>query len=108
MSTSIPETPADFETAMAALESLVTRLEKGDLPLEQTLQEFQHGMGLVQTCQKALDAAQQRIEQLTDPGFATESPSGSAPESTSEPTGTIGAFDPGSALEVPDSRGKRS
>lgn len=58
------ETPADFEQAMQALEALVTRMETGDLPLEQTVQEFQRGMGLVKQCQDALDTAQRRVEHL--------------------------------------------
>lgn len=58
------ETPVDFEQAMQALEALVTRMETGDLPLEQTVQEFQRGMGLVKQCQEALDAAQRRVEHL--------------------------------------------
>ncbi|MCA1789274.1 MAG: exodeoxyribonuclease VII small subunit, partial [Thioalkalivibrio sp.] len=49
-----PESPAGFEAAMDALEQLVARMEAGDLPLEESLREYQRGMDLVRTCQDAL------------------------------------------------------
>ena len=66
MPSSPPETPAGFEAAMDALEQLVARMEAGDLPLEDSLREYQRGMELVRACQNALDAAQQRVERLAD------------------------------------------
>jgi len=47
---------------MDALEQLVTRMEAGDLALEESLQEYQRGMELVRSCEQALDEAQRRIE----------------------------------------------
>ncbi|MFO8004919.1 exodeoxyribonuclease VII small subunit [Thioalkalivibrio sp.] len=61
-----PESPAGFEAAMDALEQLVARMEAGDLPLEESLQEYQRGMELVRTCQDALDQAQRRIESVIE------------------------------------------
>lgn len=60
-----PGTPADFEASLEALETLVARMESGELGLEQSLEEFQQGMQLVDRCQRALDEAQQRMEALT-------------------------------------------
>ncbi len=60
-----PATPADFEASLEALETLVARMESGELGLEQSLEEFQQGMQLVDRCQRALDEAQRRMETLT-------------------------------------------
>lgn len=40
------EAPASFETALSELEHIVTRLESGDLPLEDALNEFERGVQL--------------------------------------------------------------
>lgn len=54
----------DFEQALAELEALVTRLERGDLPLEEALKSFERGVELTRHCQGSLKAAQQRVEIL--------------------------------------------
>ena len=54
----------DFEQALAELESLVERLERGDLPLDKALKTFERGVELTRQCQTALQAAQQRVEIL--------------------------------------------
>jgi exodeoxyribonuclease VII small subunit len=51
---------------MEALEALVARMEAGDLPLEESLREYQRGMELIRACQNALDEAQRKIENLAD------------------------------------------
>jgi len=51
---------------MEALEQLVARMEAGDLPLEESLREYQRGMELVRSCQEALDEAQRRIDSLIE------------------------------------------
>jgi exodeoxyribonuclease VII small subunit len=61
-----PKSPAGFEAAMDTLEQLVTRMEAGDLPLEESLREYQRGMELIHACQTALDEAQQRIARLVE------------------------------------------
>jgi exodeoxyribonuclease VII small subunit len=53
-----------FEAALAQLESLVTRLESGDLPLDEALRTFEQGVRLTRECQTALAAAQQKVQQL--------------------------------------------
>ena len=53
-----------FEKSLAELESLVERLEKGDLPLEKTLEHFERGIVLTRNCQQALKAAEQKVEIL--------------------------------------------
>ena len=54
----------DFEKSLGELESLVEQLEKGDLPLEQTLKHFERGIALTRSCQQALKAAEQKVEIL--------------------------------------------
>jgi exodeoxyribonuclease VII small subunit len=56
--------PPEFEQALAELEALVTRLERGDLPLEEALKSFERGVALTRACQASLSAAQQKVEIL--------------------------------------------
>jgi len=55
----------DFEGALLELEGLVERLEKGELSLDESLQQFKRGVELARRCQQILDQAQQVVEQLT-------------------------------------------
>jgi len=60
-----PQPPApDFEAALEELESLVARLEEGDLSLEDSLRCFERGVHLTRTCQQALKDAEQKVEAL--------------------------------------------
>jgi exodeoxyribonuclease VII small subunit len=54
----------DFEQALAELEGLVERLERGDLPLDEALKAFERGVALTRHCQASLQAAQQKVEIL--------------------------------------------
>ncbi len=54
----------DFETALEELEELVETLEKGELSLDETLQQFERGIKLTRTCQSALKNAEQKVELL--------------------------------------------
>ncbi|MDH3589700.1 MAG: exodeoxyribonuclease VII small subunit [Gammaproteobacteria bacterium] len=53
-----------FEKSLSELESLVEQLEKGDLPLEKTLEHFERGIALTRNCQQALQEAEQKVEIL--------------------------------------------
>jgi exodeoxyribonuclease VII small subunit len=55
----------DFEAAMAELEAIVERLEHGDLPLEESLKQFERGVELTRSCQAALKQAEQKVQVLT-------------------------------------------
>ncbi len=57
-----------FEEQIQALESIVTKLEKGDLALEDSLSHFENGVKLTRDCQQLLDKAQQKVEMLTKDG----------------------------------------
>ena len=56
--------PVDFEKALAELETLVERLERGDVPLGEALRAFERGVALTRHCQACLRTAQQRVEIL--------------------------------------------
>ena len=54
-----------FEAALAELEQLVASMEAGNMPLEEALRSFERGVQLTRDCQAALQAAQQRVQVLT-------------------------------------------
>jgi exodeoxyribonuclease VII small subunit len=53
-----------FETQLGALERIVRELERGDLPLEESLKLFEEGVRLSRECQERLNQAERRIEVL--------------------------------------------
>jgi exodeoxyribonuclease VII small subunit len=57
---------ADFETSLAELQSLVERLESGELSLEDSLGAFEQGIRLTRDCQAALAQAEQKVQQLLE------------------------------------------
>jgi exodeoxyribonuclease VII small subunit len=59
---------ADFEKQLTALESVVERLEQGDLSLEESVQLFEEGIKLSDACKKELEAAEGKIQLLVDRG----------------------------------------
>ncbi|KTD63016.1 exodeoxyribonuclease VII small subunit [Legionella santicrucis] len=54
-----------FEQSITELEEIVRQLEKGELSLEDSLKQFEKGIGLARHCQDALLKAEQKIEILT-------------------------------------------
>ena len=62
----------DFEQALAELERLVERLERGDLPLDEALKTFERGVELTRHCQTSLKSAQQKVEILLKRGSGAE------------------------------------
>ncbi len=57
-----------FEQAIGELESTVQRLEEGDLSLTEAIALYERGMGLVQHCNDALDAAELQVQELAQSG----------------------------------------
>ena len=53
-----------FEQAMARLEAIVGELEKGDLPLDESLKIFEEGIRLSKNCLKILEDAERKVEVL--------------------------------------------
>ncbi len=58
----------DFESALTELESVVKNLEDGDLTLEKSLELFERGVELSRFCHTRLEAAERRLEVLTERG----------------------------------------
>jgi exodeoxyribonuclease VII small subunit len=53
-----------FESSLEQLDKVVKELEAGDLALERSLELFERGMGLSETCRKQLEEAETRVEML--------------------------------------------
>ena len=64
----------DFESALAELESIVKNLEDGNLALEKSLALFERGVTLSRYCHTQLEAAERRIEVLTERGEVEPAP----------------------------------
>jgi exodeoxyribonuclease VII small subunit len=56
--------PQSFEAALKQLEEIVQKLEKGELPLEESLKLYEEGIRLSRFCHAKLEEAEGRIEQL--------------------------------------------
>jgi exodeoxyribonuclease VII small subunit len=64
----------DFEAAIGELESIVKKLEEGDLPLEQSLVLYERGVQLSRFCHAQLEEAERRIEILSERGELKPAP----------------------------------
>lgn len=68
---SAPADPAArFEGSLKELEDIVARMERGDLPLEESLALFERGMALTRECRSQLDAAELRVRNLLETASA--------------------------------------
>jgi exodeoxyribonuclease VII small subunit len=59
---------ANFEEQLTALETVVERLERGELSLDESVRLFEEGMKLSEACKKELEAAEGRIQVLVEQG----------------------------------------
>ena len=62
-----PSSIAEFERSLSELETIVAKLEHGELSLDESLSTFERGISLYRDCKTALDAAELKVKQLTDP-----------------------------------------
>ncbi len=69
-----PAPALNFETALAELEGLVQRMERGELALEDSLKEFERGVQLTRICQDMLKTAEQRVRVFSADGTETDFP----------------------------------
>ncbi len=53
-----------FEALMSRLEEITRKLERGDIPLEESLKMFEEGTALIGVCKKMLDSAEQKVRLL--------------------------------------------
>ena len=61
---------SSFEEALGELTGIVEKLDTGELPLEESLEQFERGMALMKQCHTVLATAEKRVEKLT--GFTDE------------------------------------
>lgn len=62
-----PSPVANFEHSLDELETLVEKMEHGELSLEESLAAYERGVGLYRRCQQALEQAELRVRLLSDP-----------------------------------------
>jgi exodeoxyribonuclease VII small subunit len=78
----VSDTPSDvaalpFEKALAELETIVAALERGDVPLEKSIELYERGNALKSHCDSLLKAAEARVEKITTD--ASGRPTGTEP-----------------------------
>ena len=54
-----------FEEAITGLTGIVGRIEQGQIPLQDSLEQYERGMALIKHCRTILQKAEQRIEKIT-------------------------------------------
>jgi len=55
-----------FEEALKKLEEIIEELEKGELPLEETISKFEEGIKLCKLCREKIQKAEMKIEKLME------------------------------------------
>ncbi len=61
---SAPSPVESYEVLYTRLQVVVSRLEQGELPLDETLELYEQGVQLAAACQRLLDQAELRVQQL--------------------------------------------
>ena len=56
--------PLSFEESLSRLDEIVRHLEKGDLPLSDSLSLYEEGTALIASCSRMLDEAEQKVVKL--------------------------------------------
>ena len=56
----------NFEEAMGNLEDIVLKLENGNLPLDESIKEFENAVKLIRLCEEKLSSAKQKVKILTE------------------------------------------
>ena len=56
--------PKSIEEIFERLESIISNLESGDIPLDKSLILFEQGITLAETCRVQLNAAEQKVQEL--------------------------------------------
>ncbi len=64
----------DFESATTELDTIVRRLEEGDLPLETSMELYERGLQLSRFCHAKIEEAERRIELLSERGDLRPAP----------------------------------
>jgi exodeoxyribonuclease VII small subunit len=86
--------PLSFEAALAQIESIIERIESGEVGLEESLREYERGVSLINHCSGKLDRAQQQVEDLTRRLKESDEVGGSPPPASSSPGSATGGEPP--------------
>ena len=74
-----PESPT-FEASIAEVESIIERIESGEMGLEEQIEQYAKGAELLKRCREVLEKCEQRVEEITEaldrPGRATDTGAG--------------------------------
>jgi exodeoxyribonuclease VII small subunit len=54
-----------FEQAITDLKAIVEKIEAGQIPLQDSIQQYEQGMALIKHCRKILNQAEKRIEKIS-------------------------------------------
>lgn len=77
-----------FEDAIKQLRTIVDKIEQGQIPLQDSLEQYEQGMALIQHCRRILQTAEKRIEKISqtdeEPAVATPEPADEMPASDEE------------------------
>ena len=65
-----------FEEAIKELGSIVGKIEQGEIPLQDSLNQYERGMSLIQHCQAILKKAEMRIEKISEKDVESKDDSG--------------------------------
>ena len=74
-----------FEQALSKLEEIVTKIEEGKVPLEESIEKYAQGIGLIKQCRAILDGAEKKIQLLAKGEGQTLEVSGELPDREGEP-----------------------
>ena len=74
-------TKLTFEQAIQQLKEIVTRIEQGQIPLQDSLDQYEKGMALIKQCRDTLQKAEKRIEKISkeEPPEPAKEPEDSEP-----------------------------
>jgi exodeoxyribonuclease VII small subunit len=56
----------NFEQAIKELTGIVNKIEQGEVPLQESLEQYERGMSLIQHCRTILKRAEERIEKISE------------------------------------------
>jgi len=74
-----------FEQAIKELGSIVGKIEQGQIPLQDSLTQYERGMALIKHCKNILEKAEERIDKISGPDESSEeNPPDEGPEEYSD------------------------
>jgi len=76
----MPRKKMTFEQALERIEEIVSQIEDGSVPLEESIDKYAEGTKLIDYCRTVLGAAEKKIQLLTKAGGEELQPAGELPE----------------------------